>query len=168
MAGGQSGANRAGVARQGGEGKQEVGGHHRFQQEQTPGAKAAPVPGGRQALGRSVCPAQQQRPARLSPDKNCPQRSHHGCPRARPKENGGDSRPSWRVLHCLRPRQLCPWNLPQETPRPGDVSCTCPTASRLCFCSSHLRPEPKRRGGPAQTAPRALLPSLPKTRKEKL
>lgn len=37
---------------------------------QTPAAKAAPVPSGRQALGRSVCPSRQQCPARLAPDED--------------------------------------------------------------------------------------------------
>lgn len=62
--GDQNWGNRAGaVRRRGRKNRKRAGGHHRFQWKQTPGAEAAPVPGGRQVLGCSVCPTLQQRPA---------------------------------------------------------------------------------------------------------
>lgn len=101
MAGGQNWANRAGAARQGREGKTGSGGHHRFQQEQTPGAKAAPVPSGRQALGPAAVPS-----PTLPRQRPCPQRSYHWCPGVRSKEKAGHSSPPESILLCLRPRQL--------------------------------------------------------------
>lgn len=150
MAGGQSWANRAGAARQGREGKTGSGGHHRFQQEQTPGATAAPVPRGRRALGRSVCPSRQQCQPNTPQTRTMPSARPSRVPRVRSQERAGHSSPPESILLCLRPRQL----LPQETTHPGDVSCTSPMPADCASVPLTSDPESKRQGRSCPNSPR--------------
>lgn len=126
------------------------------------------MPGGRQVLGCSVCPTLQQRPARLSPDKDhVLSAPSTGALERGPRREGQTL--AHRQEHLALPEPTpapSPWNLPQESTPPGVVSCTSPTASTVSVPLTS-DPESKTRGRPAQTAPRAPLPRVPNTNSQR-
>lgn len=128
-------------------GKQEVSSHRQLQLEQTPGAKAAPVPGRCWALGHSVRPTPPASPQTRAVSSSL---SPSPVPQSKAPEGKHSSPPS-HILLCLKPHQvLGPEHQCPRRPRAAANSRTSPTA---LFISPQI-PESKWQGRTWPNTPR--------------
>lgn len=126
------------------------------------------MPGGRQVLGCSVCPTLQQRPARLSPDKDQVLSAPiTGALEQGPRRKGQTLAHPREHLALPEPMPApSPWNLPQKTTPSGVVS---PTASTQFLFLSPQTLSPKDRGDLPKQHPGPRFPVCRiQTHKEKL
>lgn len=165
MAGNQNWGNRAGAVRQGGEGKPGSGRSPQISvgtDSRSGGSTCA-----RRATGSGLqcLTPPQQRPARLSPDKDHVLSAPiTGALERGPRRKGQTLAHPREHMALPEPTPApSPWNLPQRTTPPGVVS---PTANTHFLFLSPQTLSPKD-GRPAQTAPRAPLPSVPNTNSQR-